>query len=440
MKFAYFPHTEDDLKQMMATAGVDSLEDLYADVPEEFIFRGDFDLPDAMSEIEVRRYFESVGRQNTTYTVFAGGGAYDHYSPSVVPYILSRSEFLTAYTPYQPEISQGTLRYIFEYQSMITGLTGMDCANASMYDGPTAAAEAMFMTMACTKKKSRVLMSATLLPQVRKVMKTYACYHGLELVEVPAENCTTSLELVKKELEAGDVAGLVLPSINRFGIIENHSGFADALHEAKALMVIYADPSALAVIKSPAEWGADIVCGDGQTLGIPMCYGGPYVGYLACKKEFLRKLPGRVVGATTDVDGKRAFVLTLQAREQHIRREKATSNICSNQSLMALYVTVYLALMGPQGLRKVNALSYGAAHYLHDRLIETGSFTDVTDKPFLKEFALKTKFDINYLQKALQKEGFFGALRTEEGYVTFCATEKRTREEIDKMVNIISRL
>ena len=440
MDFSYFPHTDEDIRQMLDTIGIKSLEELYSDVPDDFIFRKDFDLPDTMSEIEVRRYFENLDKQNTKLTIFAGGGAYDHYSPAVVPYIISRGEFATAYTPYQPEISQGTLRYIFEFQSMITGLTGMDCANASMYDGPTAAAEAMFMTVAATKKKTRVLISNTLLPQVRKVMRTYAKFHGLQLTEIENDGGQTSFHALKRELQAGDVAGLVLPSVNRFGIIEDLQGFADVLHEAKALLVMYSDLSALSVIKTPAEWGADIVCGEGQSLGIPMCYGGPYVGYLACKKDFLRKLPGRIVGATTDVDGKRAFVLTLQAREQHIRREKATSNICSNQSLMALYVTVYLSLMGPRGLRKVNELSYGAAHYLHDRLLETGRFTEVFDRPFLQEFALKTVFDVKHLQKKLLEAGFFGALYTEEGYVTFCATEKRTKEEIDRMVEVIKTI
>lgn len=440
MNFSYFPHTEDDIRQMLQKAGMSSLEDLYSDVPSDVIYNKEYDLPDAMSEIEVRRYFEGLDKMNTKLTVFAGAGAYDHYSPAVVPYILSRAEFLTAYTPYQPEISQGTLRYIFEFQSMITGLTGMDCANASMYDGATAAAEAMFMAMASTKKKTRVLLASTLLPNVRKVVETYAKFHGVELTTLGCEGGVTSLDEVRKELEAGDVAGLLVPSVNRFGIVEDLTGFADALHEAKALLMVYADPSALAVVKTPAEWGADIACGDCQSLGVPMCYGGPYVGYLACRKDFVRKLPGRVVGATTDVDGKRAFVLTLQAREQHIRREKATSNICSNQSLMALYVTVYLSLMGPEGLRQVNEQSYGAAHYLHDKLIETGRFTDVFKKPFIKEFALKTVFDTKYLQNKLLEAGFFGALATEDGYVTFCATEKRTKEEIDAMVELIKTL
>ncbi len=440
MGFAYFPHTADDIGEMLGRIGVKSLDDLYADVPDSVIFNGDYDLPDAMTEMEVRRHFESLGKQNNRLIVMAGGGAYDHYSPSVIPAILSRSEFLTAYTPYQAEISQGTLRYIFEFQSMVSELTGMDCANASMYDGATSAAEAMMMAMAATRKKSRVLISSTLLPQVREVVKTYAKYHGVAITEIAQADGQTSLADLESNLAAGDVAGVLVPSVNRFGIVEDLTGFADAAHGVKALLMVYCDPSALAVVRTPGEWGADVVCGDGQSLGIPLCFGGPYVGFLACRKDYVRKLPGRIVGATTDIDGKRAFVLTLQAREQHIRREKANSNICSNQSLMALYVTVYLSLMGKKGLRRVCDLSYGAAHYLHDQLIATGLFTDAFEKPFLKEFALRTNLSVERLQTRLAEEGFFGALSTEEGLVTFCATERRTREEIDRMVNVIKNL
>ena len=299
MAFPYFPHTDDDIRQMLEKAGMKSLEDLYSDVPQNVIHKGEYNLPQAMSEMEVRRYFEKLDSENVKLTVFAGQGAYDHYSPSVVPYILSRSEFLTAYTPYQAEISQGTLRYIFEYQSMITGLTGMDCTNASMYDGATAAAEAMFMAMASTKKKTRVLLSSTLLPNVRRVVETYAKFNGVQLGYIPAPEGSTSLEALRKELEAGDVAGVLAPAVNRFGIIEDFTGFAEAIHEAKALFMIYADPSALAVIKTPGEWGADVACGDGQTLGIPLNYGGAYIGYLACSQEHVRKPPARLLPPTT---------------------------------------------------------------------------------------------------------------------------------------------
>lgn len=437
MAFSYFPHTEDDIKSMLERIGVESLEDLYSDVPQDVIYRKEYDLPDAMSEHQVRQYFDFLASQNQKMTCLCGLGAYDHYSPSVIPYITSRAEFLTAYTPYQPEVSQGTLRYIFEYQSMIAELTGMDSVNASMYDGATAAAEAVMMSVACTKKKTRVLLSEGLLPQVMMVVETYARFNGIELGYIPCADGATSYGALLAELAVGDVAGVLVPGINKFGVIEDLTGFADAAHAQKGLLMVYSDPSSLAVIKTPGEWGADIVCGDGQSLGVPLCFGGPYVGFLACLKDHVRKLPGRIVGATRDVDGKRAYVLTLQAREQHIRREKATSNICSNQSLMALYVTVYMSLMGPEGLRRVNELSYGGAHYLHDRLVATGLFEKAFDKPFLKEFTLKSVLPAAILQEILCSEGIFAGVEVEEGLVNFCVTEKHSKEELDRVVDII---
>ena len=425
---------------MLDRIGVSSLDALYADVPGSFIYKKEYDLPDAMSEQQVRDFFEDMDEKTPRKVVFAGAGAYDHYTPSVIPYITSRSEFLTSYTPYQCEISQGTLRYIFEYQSLICSLTGMDVSNASMYDGPTAAAEAMRMCVAAAKKKNTVLISDALLPQVREVIATYAKYYGTPLKHIACMDGCTSLESLRALIEEGDVAGAIVPSVNRFGIIEDLSGFADALHEDGALLAMYCDPSALAVLKSPAGWGADIAVGDCQSLGIPLCFGGPYAGFMACRNEYLRKLPGRIVGQTEDKQGRRAFVLTLQAREQHIRREKATSNICSNESLMALWVTVYMALMGPEGLKRVNELSCEGAHALYDALLSTGKFEPAfKDAPFLKEFVLKPLCDPAKLQQALSDAGFFGALLTEEGYVSFCVTEKRTREQIDSLVETVRR-
>jgi len=438
--FSYFPHTDEDIRQMLDRIGVGSLEDLYADVPSDCIYKGEYDLPDAMSEQQVRDLFTRLASKNPRLTVFAGAGAYDHYTPSVVPYILSRSEFLTAYTPYQAEISQGTLRYIFEYQSMICALTGMDVSNASMYDGPTAAAEAMRMAVACARKKNTVLISRTLLPNVIATIETYASYAGVRIAYVEAEDGQTSKSSLEAALQDPDVAGLIVPSVNRFGIIEDHSGFADAVHAQKAILIEYCDPSALALVRTPAQWDADVAVGDGQSLGIPLCYGGPYVGFMACRKDYMRRMPGRIVGQTTDASGKRCFVLTLQAREQHIRREKATSNICSNQSLMALFVTVYMSLMGPKGLAEVNRQSSAGAHYLHDSLLKTGKFEEVFDKPFLKEFVLRPLVDVRELQEKLRKAGFFAALATPEGYVSFCVTEKRTREEVDALLEAIKEV
>ncbi len=422
---------------MLERIGVATVDDLYADIPEEVVFKGEYALPEGMSEIELRRFFKELGAKNRRLTVFAGGGAYDHYSPSVIPHLLERSEFYTAYTPYQPEISQGTLQYIFEYQSMISELTGMESANASMYDGATATAEVMFMMVASSRKKNRVLVSSTISERVLEVVRTYARFHGVELTEIPECDGVTDLKAIPAELAKGDVAGVIVPTPNRYGIIEDYTGLADMVHEAKALLGINADPSALAVLRTPAEWGADIACGDGQTLGMPLQFGGPYLGYIACSNSMLRKMPGRVVGATVDASGKRCYVLTLQAREQHIRRQKATSNICSNQSLMALYATIYAALMGNDGLREVNRLSCDGAHYLAGRLVESGKFRLAFDKPFLKEFVVKTDLDVKKINRRLLDAGIMGGLDLGNGMIEFAVTEKRTREEIDKLVTLI---
>lgn len=433
-KLSYFPHTEEDVRAMLERIGVNSLDDLFSDVPADFVFKGEYDLPCAMSEQQVRDYFEKLASMNTKLKVFVGQGAYDHYIPSVIPYITSRSEFITAYTPYQCEISQGTLRYIFEWQSMICRLTGMDIANASVYDGPTAAAEAMRMCIACTKKRNSVIVAASLLPNVIDTIRTYARYSGINVIVS---------EHVAEDVAEGvlDLAGVIVPSVNRYGIVENHAGLAGLVHGAGALLVEYCDPSTLAVLKTPAEWGADIAVGDGQSLGIPLCYGGPYVGFMACRNEFMRKLPGRIVGQTTDAEGRRCFVLTLQAREQHIRREKATSNICSNESLLALWCTVYLSLMGPEGMKRVNELSFDGAHYLYSELMKTGLFEEVfPNAPFINEFVLKPLCPADKLQQALLDGGYFAALQTEEGYVTFCVTEKHSREEIDGLVAIVKEV
>lgn len=437
MSNRFIPHTEDDIRRMLEVIGAGSIDDLYNDIPTEVIFKEDYDIPSKMSELELRKHFEELGKKNKNLTVFAGCGAYDHYSPSTVNHLLARSEFYTAYTPYQPEISQGTLQYIFEYQSMISELTGMEASNASMYDGATAAAEVMFMMVASAKKKNRVVVSATLSERVIKVIETYAKFHGVEITVVNEKDGVSDKEAIINELAKGDVAGIMVPTPNKYGIIEDFGDLSEAVHKAKGLMAVYADPSTLAVLKTPAEWGADIACGDGQTLGLPLSFGGPYLGFIACNKALLRKMPGRVVGATKDADGKRAFVLTLQAREQHIRREKATSNICSNQSLMALYAVVYLSLLGKNGLREVNILSCDGAHYLYEKLLATGKFEAAFNKPFLKEFVMSTELDMKKINEKLLEYGIMGGVILEDGKVEFAVTEKRTKEEIDNFVKLM---
>lgn len=435
--YKYFPHTPSDLQEMLQKVGVKSLDELYAEIPEDIRFHGDYDLPSELSEIEVRQLFESLGSQNKQLTCFAGAGVYDHYTPSIIPNLLSRSEFLTSYTPYQAEISQGTLHYIFEYQSMMTELTGMDISNASMYDGTTATAEAMMMAVAAGKKQKTVLISKTVDPKTIEVVKTYAHFQGINIEMIPEKEGVTDLSTLNSLLSTiDDVAGVIVQQPNYFGIVEDYTGFADSIHEKKALFIMNSIIADLAVLKTPAEWGADIAVGDAQSLGIPMQWGGPYVGYMCCTEKLIRKMPGRIVGRTVDNRGQRAFVLTLQAREQHIRRQKATSNICSNQSLMALWVTVYCSLMGKQGLREAAELSYSGAHYLCDKLLATGHFTLVYDKPFFNEFVVRFDGNANILRQFLLKNDIFGGVMVAEDQIMFAVTEKRTKEEIDRMVEM----
>ena len=435
MNCKYFPHTQDDLKGMLERVGIDSLDDLYSQIPESIRFRGNYDIPSEMSEIEVRQLFERLGSQNRQMTCYAGYGVYDHYTPSVIPQLLQRSEFLTSYTPYQAEISQGTLHYIFEYQSMMAELTGMDISNASMYDGTTATAEAMMMAVAAGKKQNKVLVSETLNGDIRKVLDTYALHQGIELETISEKDGVTDVDDLKAKLAVGGVAGVIVQQPNAVGIVEDFTGFADACHENKALFIVNSVAADLAVLKTPGEWGADIAVGDGQSLGIPMQFGGPYVGYMCCTEKLIRKMPGRIVGMTKDNRDQRAFVLTLQAREQHIRRQKATSNICSNQSLMALFVTIYMSLMGKQGLKEAAQLSYAGAHYLCDELLKTGRFSLVYDRPFFNEFYVKYDGDAETLYLRFIEAGFLGGVRFEEGFL-FAVTEKRTKEEIDNLVKI----
>lgn len=435
MDYKYFPHTSDDLQAMMEKVGVKDLDGLYAQIPDAIRFKGDYQLPSEMSELEVRQLFDKLGSQNQQLTCFAGYGVYDHYMPSVIPSLLQRSEFLTSYTPYQAEISQGTLHYIFEYQSMMAELTGMDISNASMYDGTTATAEAMMMAVAAGKKQNKVLVSAGLNPKTRKVLDTYALHQGIELETIPLKDGATDLSMLKSQLANGGVAGAIVQQPNVYGIVEDFTGFAEACHEQKALFVMNSVIADLAVLKTPGEWGADIAVGDGQSLGIPMQFGGPYVGYMCCIEKLIRKMPGRIVGMTKDNRGQRAFVLTLQAREQHIRRQKATSNICSNQSLMALFVTMYLSLMGKQGVKEAAELSYAGAHYLCDELVKTGKFHLAFDKPFFNEFFVKYDGNVDTLSKHLLDAGILGGVKLGDG-ILFAVTEKRTKEEIDNLVNI----
>ena len=440
MQYKFFPHTEEDIKLMLDKIGVPSLDALFAEVPEEIRFRRDYDLPSAKSEIEIRNLFGNLGKQNKQLTVFAGGGVYDHYTPSIVPYIVSRSEFLTSYTPYQAEISQGTLHYIFEFQSMMAELTGLPIANASMYDGSTATAEAAIMAVASGKKANKVLVSETVDDKILAVIRTYTHFQGVQIEVVPAEDGSTSRTAMQEKLQQGGVAGMIVQEPNKYGIIENYDGFADDCHQQKALFVMNSVAADLALLKSPGELGADIAVGDGQSLGIPLQFGGPSVGYLCCTEKLMRKMPGRIVGQTKDNRGQRAFVLTLQAREQHIRREKATSNICSNQSLMALWVTIYLSVMGKEGLKEAAQMSVDGAHYLYEKLIQTGKFKPAFNQPFFNEFCVKyVGGDLDQLQQRLLDNGILGGIKMADDMLMLAVTEKRTKEEVDLLVSLVTQ-
>lgn len=439
----FFPHTPDDINAMLGACGAATIDDLYADVPPQLRLRKAYNLPASLSEPEVRDFFADMAAHCTPLVCFAGAGAYDHYTPAVIEAITARSEYLTAYTPYQPEISQGTLQYIFEYQSMMAALTGLDVCNASMYDGATATAEAMIMAVSAARKRRRILISATVDPAVAAVVGTYAHYRGIAVEVIPEHDGATDRAALSEMLGAGDVAGVIAQTPNYYGIIEDFDGWADEIHSAKALFIINSPASPLAVLRPAGEWGADIAVGEAQSLGMPMNFGGPWLGYMCCTRALMRKLPGRIVGATTDAAGQRVFVLTLQAREQHIRRDKATSNICSNQGIMTLHAAMYMSLMGAGGLREVNRLSAGGAHLLAERLEATGKMTLAhPGRPFLNEFKMRMADGLTTSQVlgALAANGILGGVAVDEREMIIAVTERRTPQEIFQYETIVKTL
>ena len=427
----YLPHTHQEIKEMLEKIGASSIDDLFDKIPKSLKIKKDYDIPEAMGDDELTNHMHDLANKNQELLIFRGAGSYDHYTPSAVKALISRQEFLTSYTPYQPEVAQGTLQYIFEYQSMVTELTQMDVSNASMYDGSTATAEAMFMAHAQTGKKE-ILVSSTLNPRIIDVIKTYAHYKGLIVTLIPEKDGITDIDFIKDNIQ--DKMGVIVANPNYYGIIEDYNGLADIIHEAGGLFVINQEGQSLALLKTPGELDADIACGDLQSLGIPLSFGGAYIGYLATKQKYVRKMPGRICGITTDVDGKRAFVLTLQAREQHIRRAKANSNICSNQSLNALAVTIYLSLVGKEGFVKFAKESLNGAHYLYNKLLETKKFEKVYDKPFFKEFVLKANFNVEKFNNYLLDQGILGPLQIKDDQLLFAVTEKRTKAELDLLI------
>lgn len=445
--FPYIPNTKQDEQKMLEVLGIDSIDRLFDDIPEAIKLGRRLDLGKPLSEIEVSKKIKSIANKNIgtdELVCFRGAGAYDHSVPSVIHHLISRSEFYTAYTPYQPEISQGTLQAIFEYQTMIANLTGLEVSNASMYDGASATAEAA-MLAAANQKGDTIVISETVHPQTRDVVKTYMRFYGVKVVEVPAKDGITDMEALK-EIVTSDTVGVIIQTPNFFGNIEDCTEAVEVAHANKALFIMNVDPISLGMLKTPGEYGADLAVGEGQVLGNSLNYGGPYLGFMAASTKQMRKLPGRIAGQTVDLDGKRAFTLTLQAREQHIRRDKATSNICSNQALNALAATIYLGALGKEGLAEVAEESAKKAYYAYNKLIATGKFKPVYDQPFFREFVLETTMDVESLNAELASKGFLGGYNVGKDYqsdknlIMFCVTEKRTIEEIDCLVKAMEEI
>ena len=443
MTMRYIPHTTGDVTQMLERIGVATLEDLFAEVPESVRLKRPLDIKEPASETELLRELKALALGNATpetHKSFLGGGAYHHFIPTVIDLLVSRSEFYTAYTPYQPEISQGTLQAVFEFQTLICQLTGMDAANASMYDGASACAEAVLMAMRLTRRK-KVLLSKALNPRYRGVVATYCRYLNMELVDVAvAADGRTDLEDLAAKLD-DSTAVVVAGYPNYFGVIEDVAVLAEKSHEHGAkLVTAVAEPIALGLLKSPGELGADIVVGDGQSFGLPLAFGGPYVGFFAVLQKDVRGMPGRLVGETTDLEGQRGFVLTLATREQHIRREKATSNICSNQGLCALMATIFMSLLGKQGLREMAEQNLAKAAYARKQLSGIKGFSLVFDGPAFNEFVVRSEAPVAEVLSRLEEAGILGGIPLGEDYPEMadcflvCVTEQNQREEIDALV------
>lgn len=433
----FLPATAAERQRMLETLGLTDPKELYGSVPESVFLDEPLSLPDARSELSVRRLMEDLAARNTVFsTILRGAGAYCHYIPAAVGRIVSKEPFVTAYTPYQAEISQGVLQAIFEFQTLICELTGMDASNASVYDGATAAAEAVAM---CKERKRTVaVVSAAVNPDVLATIRTYCFGAGTPLVIAPARDGVTDLEALKTRLN--DTAACVyIQQPNFFGLLEDAHAIAGAVHDAGAKLVMGVDPATLGILKSPAEWGADVAVGEGQPLGLPLSWGGPYLGFMAVKKPMLRKLPGRIVGETRDKEGRRAFVLTLQAREQHIRREKASSNICSNQALCALTASVYLSVIGPRGLRQVGEQCWSKAHWFAGELCRIKGVRRRHAGEFFCEFITDLPVSPEKVLDALEAKGILGGLPLEGG-ILWCVTEMCTREELETALAVVKEV
>lgn len=440
----YISNTPAERERMLKTIGIERIEDLFSAIPEAVVLDRPLNIPAGLSELELLKEVKKKAARNRSLeelVSFLGAGAYDHYIPSIIDHLISRSEFYTAYTPYQAELSQGTLQAIYEFQSMICELTGMEIANASLLDGGSATGEAVLMASRLTRKR-KILISKGIHPAYREVAITYGRQQGLEFKEIGLAGTTTDLESLKGELDE-ETGAVVVQYPNFFGSLEDMKVIQELLSSRKnTLLIVIANPIALGILKPPSDFAADIVIGEGQSLGNSLSYGGPFLGYMATKKRYSRQLPGRIAGATTDVEGKRGYVLTLQTREQHIRREKATSNICSNEALNALVATIYLATMGKEGIREVAEQSLKKAHYLAEGIDNLPGFTVINRDNFFHEFLITTPVAIAEVKQKLLEEGILAGLDIsrfdyEREGLLICVTEKRTREELDRYLKAL---
>lgn len=444
----YVLNTPQDEAAMLAAIGVESIDELFSVIPGEMQLQRPLDLPPGLSELELTQHVEQLGGRNACArdkVCFLGGGSYDHFVPAAVDALASRGEFFTSYTPYQPEVSQGNLQAIFEYQTLVCELTGMDVSNASLYDGGSAAVEAVLMAMRATRRDRRVIVAESVHPEYREILRTYLAALDTELRTVPTPGGKIDTGSLSEAVNK-DTACVLMQHPNFFGALEDAAAIAEIVHHAGALLVAAFDPISLGLIKRPGDLGADIVVAEGQCLGTPMSYGGPYLGIMACKKSFVRRLPGRIAGQTVDRRGKRCWVLTLQTREQHIRREKATSNICTNQGLLSLRATIYLSLLGPQGLREVANLCLQKSRYAAQRLAEIDRFEPALDAPTFKEFVVRdTAGHVDELLRHALRAGYFAGLPMGRWYpeLSDCflvtVTEKRSKAEIDGLANCLSQ-
>lgn len=434
---SYIPSTREERLSMLESIGMHSFDELYADIPEDLRLKDGLSLPSGLSELEVARKIEEISGKNTRFPhIFRGAGSYHHYIPAIVKQVTSKEEFVTAYTPYQAEISQGLLQSIFEYQTMICELTGMDVSNASVYDGATAAAEAAAMCR--DRKRGTICVSASVDPRTLSVIRTYCFGSGAPLVILPEKDGLTDIDSWNA-MDTFSIACLIIQTPNYHGLIEDGASIANAVHNSGARLIASCNPIALSLLETPGEFGADVAVGEGQPLGLPMGFGGPYLGFMASTKDMMRKLPGRIVGQTTDVDGKRAYVLTLQAREQHIRREKASSNICSNEALCAMTAAVYLSAMGSAGLEKVAASCMANARYLLEQLTALG-FTRKYTGEFFHEFVTICPCDAAVLSEKLAAHGYLSGLVTGQSEMLWCTTEMNTKSEIDGLIAVIKEV